>query len=454
MLKQAIEQSPAGAAIYIPPGRYRITEMINITKSVILRGAGPTQTVLFFPLSLTEVYGNIPDSSSGYSQWAFRPAYINFLGQDPTGPETLLAHVTRPAAKGAKDVLLEQSHTALKLHPGMWIRLVQSEPDAVTSATDASSGAEKRSSLVEHLYGDWDLMSAHVPDHLQARELQGTQYAAQLLARVVWYEGSVLTLDRALPFDVRVEWFPEVHVIQASLRDSGIEDLHIEFAAEEYAGHFKEAGYNALYFSTAHNCWAKNVHISNADYGVGMNGTHFCTMQGIRMFDSIQRGNGNGHHGIDISYGSDNLVTHFQVFKEFLHDVSVEWYTHGNVFSNGIGRDLNLDHHRGAPFGNLFTDLQLGKGTRPFASSGAHGRGPHAGAFNTYWNLLSDHCYSRPSADFGHKMTFVGTGSDIDCKSHDAAQPNNFVHPQDLHAALLAPHKRVIQIGTDSSAQL
>lgn len=440
-LKQAVEQSPSGAVIFLPPGRYRVAEMINITKPIILRGAGPNQTTLFFPFSLTEVYGNTPDSSSGYSQWAFRPAFINFIGQDPVGPHTLIATVIRHAAKGTKELVLDSS-LGLNLIPGMWIRLVQSEPNAVDSSADPALSTLPHSSLVEHLYGDWNLMSEDVPDHLQARELLGTQYAGQLLAKVVSHRDSVLTLDRALPFNVRLQWSPEVHSIHASLRDAGIESLHIEFAAREYAGHFKEAGYNALYFSAAHDCWVRDVHISNADYGIGLNSTHFCTLQDIKLFDSVPRGNGNGHHGIDISYGSDNLVTQFTFHKEFLHDLSIEWYTHGNVFSDGIGSDLNLDHHRGAPFGNLFSDLQLGKGTRVFESSGAHGRGPHSGAFNTYWNMGSDHCWNRPNADFGHNLTLAGTWSDADCSRMPDRKFARFVFPRNLHTAMLLqqPH--------------
>lgn len=445
-LKQAIEQSPAGAAIYLPPGRYRITEMINITKPIILRGAGPAHTTLYFPFSLTEVYGNTPDSSSGYSQWAFRPAFINFLGRDPIGPETLLATVTGHAAKGTNKLMLN-SPLVPKLVPGMWVRLVQSEPDAVTSTAHPASDTDSHSSLVEHLYGNWDLMSEDVPDHLQARELLGTQYAAQLLARLVSYEDFILTLDSALPFDVRPHWSPEVHSVQADVRNAGIENLHIEFEAKPYAGHFKEAGYNALYFSATHDCWVRHVHISNADYGIGLNGTHFCTLEGIRMFDSTPRGNENGHHGIDISYGSDNLVTNFAFYKDFLHDLSIEWYTHGNVFSEGFGTDLNLDHHRGAPFGNLFTDLQLGKGTRPFVSSGAHGRGPHSGAFNVYWNLFSDKCCSKPDPDFGHNLTFAGT---FDCALNNGSAAKQFVFPRNLHTAMLK-HKSVARFDGDIS---
>jgi hypothetical protein len=35
------------------------------------------------------------------------------------------------------------------------------------------------------------------------------------------------------------------------------------------------------------------------------------------------------------------------------------------------GIDINLDHHRSAPYSNLFTNLYLGWGSRAFAASGA-----------------------------------------------------------------------------------
>lgn len=58
----------------------------------------------------------------------------------------------------------------------------------------------------------------------------------------------------------------------------GVEDLTIEFPVTPYKGFGTESGFNALYFwSTAH-CWVKNVAIINADMGVALDGTHFCTV--------------------------------------------------------------------------------------------------------------------------------------------------------------------------------
>ena len=58
-----------------------------------------------------------------------------------------------------------------------------------------------------------------------------------------------------------------------------------------------------------------------------------------------------------------------------IHDVSVQSGAMLNVVTRGRGQDVNLDHHRQAPFANLFTDYDMGFGTRPFGSAGASPRG-------------------------------------------------------------------------------
>ena len=413
--------------------------MINITKSVILRGAGPSRTTLYFPFSLTDVYGNTPDPGTGYSQWAFRPGFINFLGIDPIEPRTLLAHVVKGAVKG--DTALSTGgwvKQGLRPRVGDWVRLVQSDPGTgdspASQQTLTGQGLVQHHSLIEHMYGGWQVMSPDAPPHVYAGELQGTQYAAQLIAKLISVSEDTISLDRELPFDIHTHWHPEIHTVQASLREAGVEDLTIEFAEAQYGGHFKEAGYNALYISAAHDCWVRHVHIINADYAVGMNGTHFCTLDSLSIYDSFDRG--GGHHGIDVSYAADNLIKDFSIYKQFLHDISIEWYTHGNVFVNGSGLDLNLDHHRGAPFGNLFTNLDLGKGTRPFASSGAHGRGAHSGAYNAFWNMLSRDCWAYPFEDFGHELTFAGALADTPCADPEMQALQGLMFPFSLYDAM------------------
>ena len=62
------------------------------------------------------------------------------------------------------------------------------------------------------------------------------------------------------------------------------------------------------------------------------------------------------------------------------------------MFHSIQGYDLNLDHHRQAPFGNLWTNISLGVGARPFGSGGNAPRGAYSGRGTTFW-----HMYKTPT---------------------------------------------------------
>lgn len=54
-------------ALFIPAGVYRIRQVLNIRKSVVLRGAGRDLTTIYIPVSLTDVYGNTWSEVRSYS---------------------------------------------------------------------------------------------------------------------------------------------------------------------------------------------------------------------------------------------------------------------------------------------------------------------------------------------------------------------------------------------------
>ena len=60
-LQKAIAQLTAGGkagVLAIEPGTYVLTAMINVSASILLRGAGVDATTLYFPKSLSEVHLN------------------------------------------------------------------------------------------------------------------------------------------------------------------------------------------------------------------------------------------------------------------------------------------------------------------------------------------------------------------------------------------------------------
>ena len=95
-LLNAIQSIDAGV-LFIPEGTYVLARRIDISKgNFVLRGAGPNKTILLFPNSLTDLFGNKAKGTE-QSQWAFRPGLLNITGTDPINAETRLAGVTAPA---------------------------------------------------------------------------------------------------------------------------------------------------------------------------------------------------------------------------------------------------------------------------------------------------------------------------------------------------------------------
>ena len=391
---EAAITTAAKGVLFIPGGKYLITRSIAITNTgVVIRGAGAGKTILYFAKSLSDIRGNQPDES-GYSQWSFGPGLIDVQGNDDVTPGTRLAAVVRVAKRG--DHQLELSNP-IKVAPGEWIRVAESDPPVGTPGTG---------SLIHFLFGDLLMQGGE--------GLNGTQAVVRFLSRVKSVSGNKIALERPLPYDVRTEWTPEIHRFAPGMQEFGVEHLSIEFPWSPYPGHFKEKGFNALTLEEVSNCWIRDVEIQNADFGIGLDGTNFCTVDGVRLKTSSRREVGgeskgaNGHHGITVGHGTENLITNFDVQTTFVHDIAVEWFGLHTVYSKGRGVDLNMDHHREANHSSLFSDLDCGLGTRPFESGGSHDLGPHAGAYTTYWNIRADSAMTYPKPDFGALLNFVG----------------------------------------------
>jgi len=388
--------------LFIPEGSYVISKRIDITKgNIVIRGAGQGHTILYFPNSLQDLFGNTARGTE-QSQWSFRPGLINITGQDPINDQTRLATVTAEARRGDKTLQLS---SPISVKQNEWIRLVQSDP-----ARDRSNTG----SLVKYLYGN--LMEP-------GSDLLGTPNIVRFLSRVKRSNDRTIELERPLPYDVKLEWSPQIHLFKPTVKEVGIEHLSVRFPWSPYPGHFREKGYNALFFQNVSQCWVDDVEIQNADFDLDFNSTNFCTIRNVTLTTSASRAvneearGGNGHHGIDISHGTENLVTNFSVKTKFVHDISVEWYALHTVFSNGNGVDLNMDHHREANYSSLFSNLDCGACTRPFNSGGSADRGAHSGAYSTYWNVHGARELELPPRDFGPLLNFVGMATKWDSES-------------------------------------
>jgi hypothetical protein len=401
-------------AIEVPPGRYRITQLLEITRpGVVLRGAGPDQSVLFFPIPLNEIKPNWGATTSGErtSNYSWSGGFITVRGR--LGGRRI-TKVIANAPRGARVLTVA---SAEQLRVGQEIELDQFDtPD---------------NSLAVHLYSG---------DAGPVQNLKGGAKTS-LICRITAIDGRRITLDRGLRCDLREGWKPQLRGFDPTVTESGVEDLGFEFPVKPYRGHFTELGLNPVALSGVAHCWVRNIRVRNADSGPFVSGS-FNTLDGVVLESerSVDRQNCNGHHGISLG-GTDNLLTHFDIRQRFIHDITVSSFCSGNVISRGRGVDLSLDHHRHAPNENLFTELEAGAGTRLWKCGGGAALGKHCGTRGTFWNIRSASPLNYPPAGFGPPtMNLIGLftkqpgETQLDGRWFEAIAPAA-VQPQNLHEA-------------------
>lgn len=402
--------------ILIPEGRYLITDILWIKKpGLVLRGEGPDRSVLYFTRGLQEVLPDMSATTGGRptSNYSWSGGFVWIKGanrQDPIAP------ITSENKRGDQTIMLK--------HPA-GVSVGQRVMVEVHDDGDRT--------LLDYLY------SGDSGDVSNVRK----DVKSVMVSRVQSVEGTRITLERPLRFDLRAAWTPVLKTYEPSVSECGIEDLGFEFPVTQYEGHFTEIGFNAIAVNQASDCWVRNVRIRNSDSGIFLAGM-FCSADGIileseRPPDSASHS--TGHHGL--TPGTDCLIENFDFRTHFIHDISVDNFSAGNVVKNGKGVDVSLDHHKKAPYENLFCNIDVGKGTVVWLCGGGQLLGKHCGARGTFWGLTADKVISPPKAAFGpDSMNLVGlqTGHPSVCepggKWIEVIDPQK-LQPADLHAAQL-----------------
>jgi hypothetical protein len=352
-------------ALLVPAGRYLITRVLYIRKSnFVLRGEGSAKSILIFPKTLVEVLGKRPGTGE-HDNWSWAGGFLWVEGRESN---PALAELAADAPRGSRRLKL--AHTR-GLAPGQDVRLMMDDPDGT---------------LGRHIHAD--RLDAH--PSLKNRRL------VRFPARIESIEGNTVTLSRPLRLDARVRWKARLHGVVPGIREVGIEGLGLHFPPQRYAGHYHEKGANALWIDGAWNSWVRDIVIRNSDNGILLERTAFCTVDQIRLgadkarerpgSKGLHSGTHSGHHGLQHRGGDDCLFSRFNIDTRFHHDLTVENAT-GTVFMRGSGVDLCFDHHTHIPYENLFTEIDIGAGTRPLLSNGS--RDPESGARETFWNLRS-----------------------------------------------------------------
>lgn len=417
---QAAIDATARGAVFVPPGRYKITDYLRITKSgLVLRGAGPEQSVLWFPRGLDEIHPREGRTSTGSpaSGYSFDGAFVTIEGNYQA---KALAKIVAIARRGEREVQVDR---AGKLAVGQWVLV------ALQEARDQS--------LKTYLYGG-------DPGDIR----RGKQLDTKLLVRITAVAGDRVQFDRPLRFETRAEWQPEIRSFQPTVTEAGVEGLGFEFPATKYRGHFKENGANAIELRQVHDCWVRHVAIRNGDLGINVVACGN-TIDGVTITADPGRGSPEsgvaectGHHAIQCKNAEDNLVTNFDLRTSYVHDLSVE-HASGNVFARGRGADLCFDHHKDTPYENLFTAIDCGRGARVWRCGGGASIGRQSAGWETFWGIEAAQPIAPPPKGWGPvTMNFVGfTTKTATVREPPGpwweALPPAQLQPRDLHAAQL-----------------
>ena len=373
-LKDAIAKTSNGA-IFIPEGRYKITDILEIKKPhVVLRGAGQESAVLFFARSLGEILGEAP-------YWG---GILKVTGEKKGSK---LADIVGGARRG--DRMLRLS-SAVSIRAGQMVRLRMRNPSD--------------NSLGRHLYADKGSLNAE----------RRRWYAGRIVDwafEIKSVKGNAIELIRPLRLDVRPEWKPEIWRHSPTVREVGIENLTIEFPNAQYGGHHKEAGYHAILFQDAFNSWVRNVTIVDGDTGIVISGGGHNTVRDVTLKTRWRTGESTdgetGHFGFCVTgLTQDNLITDCELRTTFVHNLSVNAFANGNVYAlitSGSGR---FDHHGAAPYENLYTDIVLvDRAWDLFNSGGNRADEPSSGARTTFWNIR------KTRGDFPSRIPRLPDGS-------------------------------------------
>ncbi|WP_367043358.1 glycosyl hydrolase family 28-related protein [Streptomyces sp. Je 1-332] len=379
-----------GGAVVIPPGDYRIDDIIRIAHdNVVLRGAGSARTTLHATKSLTELIGPYGSRYGGdKSSWSWAGGLIwlcpqsrweslttairakewpfeGWTGNKRDAWQTLTT--TAPARRGDRALRVTDPS---RLHKGDLVLL--------RLADDADH------TLLEHMAGGGDGPEAYTWDD----KTKLTSYVPyEWPVRITSVNKSTVTLERPLPLDVREEWGPRLTTHVTALTGAGVEALTLEAVEKPQSPHLLDKGYNGVTFQCAYDCWADDIVVRHVDNGFGLVSASACTLRRTRV-------TGRGaHHPYFCREGShDNLTEDFRIDRRTtpapsdtqLHGINVEGLSSYNVWSRGEMEMGTFDSHRGMPFANVRTDITVENNGRHGGDTSA---GPLFGARFTHWNI-------------------------------------------------------------------
>ena len=380
----------AGGVVHVPAGTWRIEDILSIQGQVVLQGVGK-ESVLELPNPLEQVLGEA-------DQWSWNGGLIWVQGPG------LGEELTTAGGAERGDVGLPVTSTD-RLSPGALVVLELTDDDDRTLGWHLSNDQEEP--------GDCSYM---VP------------LVVRWPVRIATISDGEVTLAQPLRFDVRPEWSPQLHALDA-VEQVGVEHLTLSFPDVEYAGHLNEPGYNGVFFEAGVvDSWVRGVSIHNADNGVLVD-----TLTKHVTARELEFTGRQGHHGFNVAHSADGLYTELVFDQYFVHHMTVDHRASGNAFSqvSGTGTPIHLDHHKDLPFENVWTAIHA---ETDLINGGSTCAGLPGGARNTFWGVESD---LIPPYWVQVQTNLVGRTTGEATFTDDGAwiEPLDVVHPPDLHRA-------------------
>jgi Pectate lyase superfamily protein len=392
-INQAIRDvgEAGGGVVLVPAGTFRIDNVIEIGyDNVVLRGAGSDRTTLYATRSLEQIVGiNRSRYGSENSAWSWCGALVwvchrdryrplidaiqarqwpleGWLGNEG-GESTVLARVAGAAPRGAFTVTVDDSSG---LEPGQRV-LLQVDDDP-------------QYGLLKHMCGDIPGTTSYVwSDKAKLLSYKPFMWPVRISA----VDGSRVTLAQPLPVELRPEWNSRLTTSAPAISGAGVEGLTIRMVKTVRPAHLQDKGHNGLVLQCAWDCWADDVSVVDSD-----NGFLLVSAKGVTLTRTRVAGRGQHHSYACREQSHDNLVEDFAI-GEFTepptpgsghHGINVEGLSCGNVWSRGHMRAGTFDTHRGLPFGNVRTEIEI-------FNDGSHGgsadAGPLYGARFAHWNV-------------------------------------------------------------------
>lgn len=339
-MQAAANLCPSNQVIYLPPGTYKLTNTVTVTKSgVVVRGAGTN-------LTFTKYYGPTGGDGWSFGNNSGTIGDVNWTGGFTKGTTTITVSSTNGYPVGAIVVVATTNNIANGSDPNTW-------PLFAVGNTNNSGYA--------------DVYTGY----------KSGRYSLGHLARITNATSTTLSIDPPLPTDY-TNGQNLVFKMSTFTERVGIENLTIiDSATNAYAG-------NHLVFYECANSWFSNI------FSVKVSATHvrFSKCLWCAGIDSwIDDGlafTANASYGLELYLYSTACLIQNNVFQRCLNAVQLVTASQNviayNFTTNNVGpndsRRMSFDfaaNHGAHPCMNLF---EGNKGDKTFADA-IHGTGSH-----------------------------------------------------------------------------